>query len=99
MPVHSGNPWAVRAPASPRRNSRAKRWDGWTEGFGEGLPRLAIWYGMPGSSLWPRWIGALIKRPRGGKGMSVASAGSQRGWRVRREHNQNALEVVLIGRT
>jgi hypothetical protein len=31
--------------------------------------------------------------------MSMASAGNQRGWRVGREHSQNALEVVLLGRT
>ena len=31
--------------------------------------------------------------------MSMASAGNQRGWRIGREHSQNALEVVLLGRT
>jgi hypothetical protein len=31
--------------------------------------------------------------------MSMASAGNQRGWRVGREHSQNALEVVLLART
>ncbi len=31
--------------------------------------------------------------------MSMASAGNQRGWRVGREHSQNALEVVLLDRT
>ena len=31
--------------------------------------------------------------------MSMASAGNQRGWRVGREHSQNALEIVLLDRT
>jgi hypothetical protein len=30
--------------------------------------------------------------------MSTASAGNQRGWRIGREHGQNALEVVLLDR-
>jgi hypothetical protein len=29
----------------------------------------------------------------------MASAGNERGWRVGREHSQNALEVVLLERT
>src|SRR5215471_12767671 len=45
-----------------------------------------------------------LKRPpvnwrQKGKHMSMASAGDRRGWRVGREHDQIALEVVLLERT
>jgi hypothetical protein len=41
---------------------------------------------------------ASIKWQRG-KDTSMASAGNKHGWRVGREHSQNALEIVLLHRT
>src|ERR1039457_1912995 len=98
MPRGCGIRLSVQAPASPQLSWNVRLWVGLKGASGADFRPHGIWYNEPGLG-WLEFLRLSGGSWQGGRHMNVGLAGDRRGWRVGRNQNHLALEIVLLGRT